>query len=125
MKEKKAQKAKAVTKVKKTRKVKKATKTTKAKKPLKVKKEQKGKKEQKIGVVDHFFSNLNVIAVKLGGKLKINETIHIKGHTTDFEQKVESMQIEHASVEEAKKGNDVGIKVKEQAREHDIIYLVK
>jgi len=80
--------------------------------------------ELKIGVVDDFFSHVNVIATKLEEELSVGDTIHIKGHTTDFTQQVESMQIEHTPVQKAKKGDNVGIKVKERVRKGDIVYKV-
>jgi len=52
----------------------------------------------------------------------VGDSIHIKGHTTDFEQQVESMQIENESVQEAKKGDSIGVKVKERVRHNDVIY---
>ena len=58
------------------------------------------------------------------GTLKVGDTIHIKGHTSDFTCKVESMQVEHGTIEKAKKGDDIGIKVPEHARDHDKVYLV-
>ncbi|HAV43396.1 TPA: hypothetical protein DCX15_05215 [bacterium] len=81
--------------------------------------------EEKIGVVVHYFSHLEVGAINLtDGDLAVGDTIHIKGHTTDLEQKVESMQIEHENVERASKGQSIGIRVKEHVREHDIVYKV-
>ncbi len=80
--------------------------------------------ELKLGVVDDFFSRVGVIAIKLEDELSVGDIIHIKGHTTDFTQTVESMQIEHTPVEKAKKGDNVGIKVKERARKGDIVYKV-
>lgn len=82
-------------------------------------------KEQKIGTVQHYFDNVSVAALKIEkGGLKVGDTIHIKGHTTDFTQKIVSMQIEHDKVEEVKKGDDVGIKVKDRVREHDDVFKV-
>jgi putative protease len=81
-------------------------------------------KEERIGVVDHYYTHLGVVAVVLEGDLKVGDTIHIKGHTSDFTQKIESIQIEHQNVSEAKKGDNIGIKVKEHAREHDVVYRV-
>ncbi len=66
--------------------------------------------EEKIGVVEDYFAKVSVIAVKLEGELKIGDKIHIKGHTTDFIQTVDSMQIQHQNVTSAKKGDSVGIK---------------
>jgi len=82
------------------------------------------KMELRLGVVDDFFSHVGVIAIKLEEEISLGDTIHVKGHTTDFTQTVESMQIEHVSVQKAKKGDNVGIKVKERARKGDIVYKV-
>jgi translation elongation factor EF-1alpha len=81
-------------------------------------------KEEKIGIVSHYFSKIGVAALVLEGNLAVGDTIHIKGHTTDFAQKLESIQIENKNIEHAKKGDDVAIKVKEHAREHDVVYKV-
>jgi len=67
---------------------------------------------------------LSVAVVELRGTLKVGDTIHIKGATSDFTQKVDSMQIDHKEVEEAKKGQAIGMKVKEHAREHDVVFKV-
>ncbi len=81
--------------------------------------------EEKVGVVTHYFTRIGVAAVDLtDGDLAVGDRIHIKGHTSDFYQDVESMQIEHRQVERAERGAKVGIKVKEHAREHDIVYKV-
>ena len=81
-------------------------------------------KEQRIGVVSHYFSHLGVAAIVLEGELAVGDTIRIKGHTSDFTQTVDSIQLEHATIPKAQKGQDVGIKVKEHAREHDVIYKI-
>lgn len=81
--------------------------------------------EKEIGTIFHFFSNVNVAAIKLSGSLKAGDKIHIKGATTDFEQKVDSMQIHNAVVKEAKKGDEIGIKVKDKVRPNDTVFLVK
>lgn len=81
--------------------------------------------EEKIGIVEHFFTNVNVAAVRLtNGELKIGDIIHFVGSTTDFKQKIDSMQIDRKSVEIVKSGDDVGIKVKERVREHDVVYKI-
>ncbi len=82
--------------------------------------------EEEIGKITHYFSKINVGVLELSkGELKIGDTIHIKGHTTDFYQKVESMQVEHSPVETAKSGESVGIKVESPVRDNDIIYKVR
>jgi putative protease len=81
--------------------------------------------EEKIGIVEHFFTNVNVAAIRIiNGELKIGDTIHIVGATTDFKQKIDSMQIDRKPVELVKTGDDVGIKVKDRVREHDIVYKI-
>ncbi|MEE8637471.1 MAG: hypothetical protein V3T21_00335 [Candidatus Margulisiibacteriota bacterium] len=81
--------------------------------------------EVKIGVVTHFFGKVGAGLINLtDGDLKVGDKIHIKGHTSDFEQVVESIQIEHKDVEEAKKSSQAGIKVKEHVREHDVVYKI-
>ena len=81
--------------------------------------------EEEIGKITHYFSKINVGVLELSkGTLQIGDTIHIKGHTTDFYQKVESMQAEHNSVDSAKPGEPVGIKVESPVRENDIIFKV-
>jgi putative protease len=81
-------------------------------------------KEERIGTVSNYYKKIGVIAATLDGNLAVGNTIHIKGNITDFLQKVESMQIEHKNIEQAKKGDDVGIRVKEYTRVHDVIYRV-
>lgn len=81
--------------------------------------------EQKVGVVTHFFGHISVAAVNITDDvLKVGDTIHFKGHTTDFNQKIKSMQIEHDSIKEAKPGDIIGLEVKEHVREHDVVYKV-
>lgn len=79
--------------------------------------------EKKIGEVTHYFSHIGVAIVKIDKEgLKVGDTIHIKGATSDFQQKVESIQIEHKTVTEAKPRDMVGLKVKEHAREKDEVF---
>ncbi|HDM25607.1 MAG TPA: hypothetical protein ENG24_03320 [Thermoplasmatales archaeon] len=81
--------------------------------------------EEKVGVVEHFFTKISVAAIKItDGELKVGDTIHIVGATTDFKQKVESMQINKQPVEIAKPGDEVGIKVIDRVRENDVVYKV-
>jgi putative protease len=81
--------------------------------------------EVKVGEVVKFFAKPGVAAIVItDGVLKQGDTIHIKGHTSDFTQKVESMQINNQPVSEAKVGDDVGIKTEERARPGDIAYKV-
>ncbi len=79
--------------------------------------------EKKVGEVIKFFSKIGVAAIRLtDGSLKVGDTIHLIGHTTDFSQTVDSMQAENKEVQEAGPGSDIGIRVKERVREHDTVY---
>ncbi len=81
---------------------------------------------ERIGVVTHYYGHLSVAIVKLeSGTLRVGDTIHIRGHTSDFSQRVESLQIGHAPVAEVGPQDDFGLKVIEHAREHDVVYKVK
>jgi putative protease len=80
---------------------------------------------ERIGVVIHFYGAPSVAIVKLEtGSLRIGDTIHFQGHTTDFSQRVESLQVEHAPVDEVGPNDDFGVKVTQQVREHDVVYKV-
>lgn len=81
----------------------------------------------RVGVVTHYFGHLSVAVVKLdpGTTLRVGENIHIKGHTSDFAQRVDSLQIGHAAVEQVGPDDDFGLKVVDHAREHDVVYRVK
>ena len=83
--------------------------------------------EQRIGVVTHYYGHLSVVAIKLepGTTLRVGDVIHIRGHTTDFTQKVESLEVNHAPVTEVGPNDDFGLKVVEHAREHDIVSRVR
>lgn len=78
--------------------------------------------EQAIGTVTHYFGHLSVAAVTLTDTLRVGERIHITGHTTNLEQTVESMQVDHQAVETAGPGDDVALAVKDHVREHDKLY---
>ena len=81
--------------------------------------------EEKIGFVSNYFSKISVAAVEItDGTVSLGNTLHFLGHTTNFESKVASMQIEHKSVTEAKRGDSVGIKISETVRRGDKIYKV-
>ncbi len=80
--------------------------------------------EQEVGKITHYFTKIGVAVVELSGTLRVGDTIHIKGATTNFTQNVDSMQIEHQPVEEAKAGQSIGLKVAEHVREHDTVFKV-
>ena len=80
-------------------------------------------KEQEIGYVSKFFGQISVAAIEItGGKLNVGDTIHIQGYTTDFKMEVNSIQIEHETVDTAKKGDSIGVKVSSKARRKDKVY---
>lgn len=81
--------------------------------------------EEEIGVVTHYFTKIEVAVVKIErGSLKVGDKIHIRGHTTDFTQLVESMQVEHEPIQEATPGQSIGLKVVERVREGDKVYKI-
>lgn len=80
--------------------------------------------EEEIGKVSDFFAHPVVAGIELTGTLKVGDLIKIKGHTTDLELTVNSMQINNANVSEAKKGDSVGVKVTERVRRGDTVYKV-
>ncbi len=80
--------------------------------------------KKEIGKVTHFFGKIGVAAIKLSDAMKVGDTISIEGAHTNFEQQVGSIQVEHASIPEAKAGDDVGIKVNDKVREGDTVYKV-
>ena len=80
--------------------------------------------EQEIGMVTHYFGKISVGIIKLSDSLKVGETIHVKGIHDDFTQVVESMQVEHVTVTEAKKGDEIGIKVAGKIHENDKVFKV-
>lgn len=114
--------------------VKKAKKKAKAKKVIKIKKPAVKAKKKKtappsptaglevIGKITHFFPHVNAGVIKLRKPLQKGDQIYIKGHTTDFKEKVESMQIDRVPVESAKSGDEIGILVKKRVRIGDTVY---
>ena len=83
--------------------------------------------EQRIGVITHYFSHLSVAVMQLepGATLRVGDLIHIRGHTTDFTQKVESLEVDHAPVAEVGPKDDFGLKVIEHVRDHDVVFKVR
>lgn len=82
--------------------------------------------EERVGSVTHYYSHLSVAVVRLdAGTLRVGDTIHVTGHTSDFRQPVESLQVEHQPVAEVSAGQEFGLRVVEHAREHDAVYKVK
>jgi len=80
---------------------------------------------EEVGKVEHYFSHIEVAAIELkSGSLSIGDTVRFKGHTTDFEQEIESMQVENEAVETVTVGQHVGIKVSEKVRQGDTVFKV-
>ena len=84
----------------------------------------KAKGPKIIGVVTHYYSNLEVAIVKFKGPAKVGVEVHFKGATTDFIEKIKSMQYDHKEIKAAKKGQEVGIKVGDKVREGDEVLEV-
>jgi len=82
--------------------------------------------EEKVGTVTGYYTKLGVAAIHLtDGDLGVGDQIRILGHTTDFSQPVESLQVEHRSVERAERGSEVALKVRERVRPHDQVFRVR
>ena len=80
--------------------------------------------EEVIGKVSSFFARPVVAGIELTASLKLGDKIHIKGHTTDLELTVDSMEINNVAVKEAKAGDSVGVKVSQRVRKGDTVYKV-
>ena len=81
---------------------------------------------ERIGVVSHYYSHLSVATLRLeSGTLRVGDVIHIRGHTTDFNQRVESLEVNHAPATEVGPNDDFGLKVVGHVREHDVVYKVR
>ena len=81
-------------------------------------------KEKLIGKITHYFDKISVAIIELSGVLKVGDRVHVKGSSTDFEQDISSIQIEHEDMKKAKKGDAIGIKVDEKVREGDEVLIM-
>lgn len=82
--------------------------------------------EHDIGTVTHYFSKLGVAAVQVTDDgVSIGDTIHVRGHTSDFQQTVDSMQIDGVPVHDARPGQSIGIRVLDHVREHDHVLKIE
>jgi translation elongation factor EF-Tu-like GTPase len=79
---------------------------------------------KQIGQITHYFDHISVAALTLTENLRVGDTIHILGHSTDFKQDVTSLQIEHEAVDEAKAGDDVAMKVIQKVHAHDKVFKI-
>ncbi len=80
---------------------------------------------EEIGRVERFYGHASVAAGRLRGSLRVGETVYVRGWTTDFRQQIDSLQINHESVEEAGAGELVGVRVDRQCRPRDIVYKLR
>jgi len=111
--------------------VKKVKKRTAVKKPAVKAKKKKvasipaGASLEEVGLVTHYFSKVDAAVVKLTKSgLSIGDKIVIKGHTSDFKEKVNSIQLDHEPIQNAEKNMEIGLKVKAKVREHDVVYKI-
>lgn len=81
--------------------------------------------EREVGKVTHYYTNIGVAIVEVTDTIKVGDRIHIQGATSDFEQGITSMQIEHESVQVAEPGQVIGLKVEEKARGGDTVFVVE
>jgi putative protease len=81
--------------------------------------------DTKVGEIIHFYDKISVAVVKVLAPIKVGDRIKITGHDKEFEQAIDSMQIEHESIEKAKKGDDVGMKVDQAVKQGDEVYKVE
>ena len=95
----------------------------KSKKKVVLKKPKKEKLGKEVGKVTHYFDKISVAVVKLKAPLKKGAKIRVKGNTTDFSQKVESIQYDHQTLATGKKGQEIGMKVKDRVRDNDKVYV--
>jgi GTPase len=77
----------------------------------------------RIGVVTHYYEHVGACVVSLdAGELRVGDTIHVRGHTTDFYQRVERLERDHTAVDSARAGEVVGVQVSQRVRSHDVVY---
>jgi putative protease len=82
-----------------------------------------GSSPQRVGVVTHYFAHVNAAAVAVEeGELRPGDTVHVRGHTTDYYQRLDRIEIDHAPVDVARSGQTVGVHVAQRVREKDVVY---
>ena len=78
--------------------------------------------KKRVGRVSHFYNGINVAVVEVEAPLKVGDLITIEGSTTNIQQKIDSMQVNHKNIHEAKKGDSIGMRVSDRVRINDIVY---
>ena len=78
--------------------------------------------EREVGVISHYYPGIEVGVVEMKDEIRVGDEIVIRGYTTDFTQKIESMEIKHKKIDIAKRGEAIGLKVKDRVREGDRVY---
>ena len=78
--------------------------------------------EEQIGKIIHYYDKIGVGVVRLEGPLNVGDTVHVKGSASDFEQAVSSMQLNHESIKDGKKGDEIAVKLDQKAKEGDVLY---
>jgi len=96
----------------------------KAKVKIKIKAKKPKAKEGVLGIITHYFPHVRAAVIKLKAPLSVGDKVKIKGHTTDFTQSVDSLQIDRVAVNTAKKGEEIGLLVNSRVRQHDVVYKV-
>ena len=79
--------------------------------------------KKRIGKITHFFPKISVAVIELEGNIKTGDTIEVEGHGAVFEQKIDSMQVNHVNVAAAKKGEAIGMKVIQPVHAGDVVFL--
>lgn len=80
--------------------------------------------EHRVGQISHYFNEIGVAGIEVTDKIHVGDVIHIAGHTSDFTQKVDSIEIDHEHVDEATPGDSIGVKLVDRARVHDEVFVV-
>jgi len=80
--------------------------------------------EEKIGVISHYFRKLNVAVIELSDSVSVSDHLHFNGANTDFEQRLDSMQLDHKEVTVAKLGDQIGIKVQNKVQAGDLVFKI-
>lgn len=79
-------------------------------------------REEKVGSVSHYYGEIGVAGITMTGYLHVGDTIHIKGHTSNFTQTVDSMQLDHSQIDSAEAGDQIGVRVTDRVRIHDEVF---